>query len=901
MSICEGGREIPDYELLIDWDGDDGINAGTFESDTGTWIVGGTSPPGISVSDTRVYSGAKSLYVVWAAGTTTTSRIQSQRTIEWVVGKQYTLSAWVYIPTGSLALRWYVNHLSSGGVASTVFDAWVEITYTFIATGIGGSGDIQIRPNTNPGAGQEAYVDDVTVIISGESVWDTLRWGTSTTIETGRDQSRALSPPRIGSLSSTLDNSPVLDSCNDISALGPYWPENTSSPLYGYVRPAREIRYRATFLGIPYTLFRGFLDQFNLVPERNKGAVSFTANESTAFFESQHISTPLYQGVTTGQALNYILDELDWPTELRDIDSGATVIPYFWAEGDNAYSAMIDLVNSEGPPAILIVDEFKRVIFRDRHHRLLSQQSITTQATFKNADSDNLFSWPLGYDHGWRDIINTLTYSVDVRSTTDIIQIWTSSEAVYTLADGQTILITASASDPFFNAIIPEDVTDYTLLYGTVSVSLSRDSGVSTVISITAVGGSAQLTSLQIRGISVPVSYSTRISGENATSIELYGKKTDNTSRPWLTINEAIDIIDLIVGTRSERLPILQLTLTGGNDTIFFNQLVRKISDRIRVIDSNSAVDFECYIEQIRHEIGNSTEGRHTTVFGLERVPDVYFDQFILDTSLLGTGLLGANIDDPQTVFVLSDEVPTTDTPPTFISENEEWWESYSSSKHENITTQVGDIIVVVAQTTVSTTTTTLNTPTGNGVTFILRRSSTAASNPAVYLWTGIDSTGGNNWPVTISVASGSDGWGFSVYVFRGSDGIGNSAIGGPSTGSPSLSITASQLGSALVVFSVDNNCISPTVRTWRTVNDITPTKSNGYERTCQRYHTCGNTVYGAYYPDAGVAGSKTVGLSAPTGQHYTIVAVEILSQSSSQNPNPGGYTSLLDTAMLGR
>jgi len=34
--------------------------------------------------------------------------------------------------------------------------------------------------------------------------------------------------------------------------------------------------------------------------------------------------------------------------------------------------------------------------------------------------------------------------------------------------------------------------------------------------------------------------------------------------------------------------------------------------------------------------------------------------------------------------------------------------------------------------------------------------------------------------------------------------------------------------------------------------------------------------VYVAYYPDAGTAGSKTVGLSAPTGQQYSIVAVEI-------------------------
>jgi hypothetical protein len=888
--------------MFIDWDDDDGIYAGTFDGDIGLWIGGGVTPPTIvSVTTTRAYIGTGSLLIEWQSGTTN-PRAQTQRATPWVIGKEYTLSAWVYVPTGSPAIRWSVNHLGTLGPVTTVYDTWVQMTYTFTATAVGGAGDIRIVPNTTPSTGQTAYIDDVMITMTGESVWDNLRWGTSTSTEYGRDQARALSPPRIGSLSSTLDNSPVLDSCGEIVIGGPYWPENTDSPIYGYVIPARDIAYYATFLGDTYPLFYGFLDQFSLVPSRNESSINFTANEISGLFETQRVTTPLYQGVRTGEALNYILDAIDWPVTLRDIDPGATVIPYFWAEGDNAFSAMIDVVNSEGPPALLYIDASKRVVFRDRHHRLLHQQSITTQATFKDKESDCKFAWPLGYDQGWRDIINSLSFNIDVRKTTDVIQIWTSSETVYTLLSGQIIDIVVSVTDPFKDAIPPVVDIDYTIAYGTVTVELLNYSGVTTTIRIIAVGGSAELTNLQLRGTSIPVSYSVRVSGENATSISKYGKKIDNTSRPWLSINEAVDLIDLILGTRSEPLPILRLTLNGANDTVFLQQLIRKLSDRIRVIDSNSFIDFECYIEQINHEVENSTMGQHTTVFGLERVPDVYFSEFILNTSLLNTGLLGANLDNPQTVFVLSNEAVSTDVPPTFISESEVWWETYRSSKTKRVTTQAGDIVVIVAQTT-NYSTTTLTTPppsSCNGITLTLRQNSTTANNPGVYLWTGTDSTGGNDWTLTIS-ASGSDGWGFSVYVFRGSDGVGSSAKGGPSTGAPSLSITTTYTHSAIVVFNADNNCISPTIRAWREVNGVIPTAANELERTCQRYHTCGNTVYGAYYPDAGSAGAKTVGLSAPSGQHYTIVAVEIRGKGATQNPNPGGYTSLLGTALLGR
>ena len=117
--------------------------------------------------------------------------------------------------------------------------------------------------------------------------------------------------------------------------------------------------------------------------------------------------------------------------------------------------------------------------------------------------------------------------------------------------------------------------------------------------------------------------------------------------------------------------------------------------------------------------------------------------------------------------------------------------------------------------------------------------------------------------------------WGFTALRFANHGGVGATAVANSSTGTPSLNITTTENNSALVVAVVDNNAIDGASRTWLTVNGITPTAGNGLElvyfRNAVKY-----AAYVAYYSDAGVAGVKTVGLSAPAGTKWIVAAVEI-------------------------
>ena len=70
---------------------------------------------------------------------------------------------------------------------------------------------------------------------------------------------------------------------------------------------------------------------------------------------------------------------------------------------------------------------------------------------------------------------------------------WTGYDTGINLGVSEVLTFTASASDPFINAVTPVSGTDYTLLSGAVTPTLSRTSGASTTITLTAGGGGAVL------------------------------------------------------------------------------------------------------------------------------------------------------------------------------------------------------------------------------------------------------------------------------------------------------------------------------------------------------------------------------------------------------------------------
>lgn len=146
---------------------------------------------------------------------------------------------------------------------------------------------------------------------------------------------------------------------------------------------------------------------------------------------------------------------------------------------------------------------------------------------------------------------------------------------------------------------------------------------------------------------------------------------------------------------------------------------------------------------------------------------------------------------------------------------------------------------------------------------------------------------------VSAALTAGTAGvYGFTVAHFTGSDGVGNAdRITGVGVANPAFAFTTSFDNSAIVYLIGDWAATDGTTRTHRTVNGFTPTAANGEEFLYFR-DAAQHTVYGAHIVDAGVAGSKTIGISAPTGGDCLLIAVEVRG-TGAPPPPPGPYAML--------
>lgn len=217
---------------------------------------------------------------------------------------------------------------------------------------------------------------------------------------------------------------------------------------------------------------------------------------------------------------------------------------------------------------------------------------------------------------------------------------------------------------------------------------------------------------------------------------------------------------------------------------------------------------------------------------------------------------------------------------PTYIQEAETAFNSDTTPKGSgNFTTVTGDVVVAVS--VMEDTNDSPLSATGTNVTLASQQEFTTSGDfCGAEISAGVVASGGTT-SVSFAKTGATGPWfGGNALTFRSSDGIGASAQGSGS-GAPTLNLVTTQDNSAIVVCVGDWNAADGSSRTWRTVNSITPSSGNGLELTYFR-DASHYTAYIAYYSDAGAAGSKTVGLSAPGGQKYTILAFEVLGTGGS-------------------
>lgn len=389
------------------------------------------------------------------------------------------------------------------------------------------------------------------------------------------------------------------------------------------------------------TLFMGHMDEYGVRPARGERKVEITAQDALAKLKEARVTTDLYQVIRTGDAVTAVLDAIGWSGALRDIDKGATFMRWWVVDGDDAFTALSDIMDAEGSPSLITISSTGAIVFRDRHHRILLTASTTSQVTFRDTGSEPLFSAPLEYDQGWSDVVNDVSFDVEERNpSSEIVTVW-SSELSYFVPNGTTYTIVATAEDPFYSLITPVSGTDYQLRSGSVNVTISRTQGLSTIISIAATGDSV-IDGLQIRGYTVPVIRTVRATSSDSTSITSYGRKSGPENSGSASLEDAKAIANLFVAYRKDPLPIVTFDVIAGTglDTRMTQNLTRNLSDRITLVDAETGLNRAFFVENLAHKVREAGL-IHVTSYGCEAVPtgsglDSSTDVFTFDHATRG-------------------------------------------------------------------------------------------------------------------------------------------------------------------------------------------------------------------------------------------------------------------------
>jgi len=494
--------------------------------------------------------------------------------------------------------------------------------------------------------------DDVTADVDGDA---------GVTITRGRDQSRGRGLGRVATTGHTLRNDHRRYSAGgaELSAsLLPGRPHRVGVTYGGTVLMDDASVTMDDALAImdgrsTSYLFTGSLDDIQQRPALGERRVTVTALGSLLKLRGQRISTPLYQSITTGQAVAYAFAAAGLASTEYEIDADMTAngrtLAYWYADDEDLYDVVARLVlDTEGYPAYLGERGDGVIEVQGRNYRSLTTRCLIAQAVFwdrvtsdatGNALMDDpdvqmddpdvfmdgggygLYHVDFRYVPGIRDVVNDVTQEVVTRAAQSSAVVWTSGQTV-TLDDAGAATVTAKPNDPFLSAITPSTGGgDFTLSAGTVTVALSRTSGGSTAIQFSAGTPGATVSNLRLRAQSYTATSTVRVGHtvDTVLSQSNYGVRSAQLNGwPGLTVLEATSLCDGVAFAYADPRPLIEIDVVNG-DGAHLQQIMRlDVGTRIRAVDRHTGVSLELSIEQITHRI---TTGRiHRTTYACEKV-----------------------------------------------------------------------------------------------------------------------------------------------------------------------------------------------------------------------------------------------------------------------------------------
>jgi hypothetical protein len=180
---------------------------------------------------------------------------------------------------------------------------------------------------------------------------------------------------------------------------GDFNSQNLAGPYAGLLDPMRKLQITATHNGVTYPIFSGFITSYQTItPQESNDNVSYCVISAVdAFRLAQNAQISTVSGTSAGQLsgarINNILDQIQWPATMRDIDAGQTTLQADPGTPRTALAACQTVTTSEY--GAFYVDATGSFVFQDR--ALTSSSVGATPTIFTDDGSGGL----LYFDAQW--------------------------------------------------------------------------------------------------------------------------------------------------------------------------------------------------------------------------------------------------------------------------------------------------------------------------------------------------------------------------------------------------------------------------------------------------------------------------------------------------------------------
>jgi hypothetical protein len=152
---------------------------------------------------------------------------------------------------------------------------------------------------------------------------------------------------------------------------GDFNPQNPSSPYFTLLTPMKKVQITATYNNVTYPIFSGFITSYVTTYPDNSSFddVAITTIQAVDAFRLAQLAqistvTGASAGDLSGTRVNEILDEIDWPQSMRDIDAGLTTLQADPGTTRTALQALTTVAESEY--GAIYVDATGSFVFQDR-------------------------------------------------------------------------------------------------------------------------------------------------------------------------------------------------------------------------------------------------------------------------------------------------------------------------------------------------------------------------------------------------------------------------------------------------------------------------------------------------------------------------------------------------------